>query len=153
MLGFGVHWPILPFSGRFSSDVAMSGPTGFVLLDFLQGRWAAWGDAASHLVLPVALALGFSPLIVRVRASLLKPATNNTCPSRAMSPAARDSAACCATRFLPADLIGVRFDFLIWRHPADRDDFSFPGMGNMMVQAVRNHDLPLIQNISLVFAR
>ncbi|MBV8537492.1 MAG: ABC transporter permease subunit, partial [Alphaproteobacteria bacterium] len=29
--------------------------------------------------------------------------------------------------------------------------YTFPGIGNLMVEAVRNHDLPLIQGIALVY--
>ncbi|WP_313465324.1 ABC transporter permease, partial [Achromobacter sp.] len=158
MLAFGVHWPLLPFSGRFSSDVELAGPTGFVLMDFLlQGRWHAWADAASHLVLPaLALALGFSPLIVRVlRASLLEASHEQyVAVARLRGQPERRVILRHMLRnaFLPTlTLIGVQFGFLFGGTLLIEMIFSFPGMGNMMVQAVRNHDLPLIQGISLVF--
>ncbi|MNX51582.1 Dipeptide transport system permease protein DppB [compost metagenome] len=158
MLAFGVHWPILPFSGRFSSDVSASGFTGFVLLDcLLQGRWQDWADAASHLVLPaLALALGFSPLIVRVlRASLLEASHEQyvTVARLRGQPERRVILRhMLRNAFLPTlTLIGVQFGFLFGGTLLIEMIFSFPGLGNMMVQAVRNHDLPLIQGISLVF--
>ena len=153
MLGFGVEWPILPFSGRFSSDVIATGPTGFVLVDFLlRGQFAL-----SHLILPaMALALGFSPLIVRVlRASLLEVSHEQyvTVARLRGQPEWRVILGhMLRNAFLPTlTLIGVQFGFLFGGTLLIEMIFSFPGLGNMMVQAVRNHDLPVIQGVSLVF--
>lgn len=158
MLGFGVYWPVLPFSGRFSSDVVAAGPTGFVLVDFLlRGQLGNWLDALSHLILPAtALALGFSPLIVRVlRASLLEVSHEQyvTVARLRGQPEWRVILRhMLRNAFLPTlTLIGVQFGFLFGGTLLIEMIFSFPGLGNMMVQAVRNHDLPLIQGISLVF--
>ena len=48
-------------------------------------------------------------------------------------------------------LIGAQFGFLFGGTLLVETIFSYPGIGNLMVQAVRNHDLPLIQGIALVF--
>ena len=54
--------------------------------------------------------------------------------------------------FLPTiTLIGVQFGFLFGGTLLVEMIFSYPGIGNLMVQAVRNHDLPLIQGVALVF--
>jgi len=158
MLGLGVNWPVLPFTGRFSSDVVAHGPTGFVLLDFLlAGDLAAWRDAFSHLVLPaLSLALGFSPLVVRVlRASLIEAANE---PYTAVARLRGQPEHRVVLRHMLKNaalptltLIGVQFGFLFGGTLLIEMIFSFPGMGNLMVQAVRNHDLPLIQGIALVF--
>src|SRR5690606_18735571 len=70
----GVVSPILPFMGRIDPSFSVDTITGFLLIDtLLQGQWRAWFDAFQHLILPaLALALSFSPIIVRVlRSSLL----------------------------------------------------------------------------------
>jgi len=53
---------------------------------------------------------------------------------------------------LPAlTMIGVQFGFLFGGALLVEMIFSFPGVGNLMVQAVRNNDLVLIQGIAIVF--
>ncbi len=112
---------------------------------------------SSHLVLPaMALALGFSPLVIRVlRSSLLETSEDHyvtvarqrglTERQIILSHMLRNSA-------LPTiTLIGAQFGFLFGGTLLVETIFSYPGIGNLMVQAVRNHDLPLIQGIALVF--
>jgi peptide/nickel transport system permease protein len=48
-------------------------------------------------------------------------------------------------------LIGVQFGFLFGGTLLVEVIFSFPGLGSLTVQAVRNHDLPLLQGAALVF--
>ena len=48
-------------------------------------------------------------------------------------------------------LIGVQFGFLFGGTLLVELIYSFPGIGNLMVQAVRNHDLPLLQGVALIF--
>ncbi len=154
----GVAFPILPFTGRIGGNTSLPGPTGLLLVDFLlAGRLADWGDAALHLVLPsLALALSFAPAVVRVLRSSLVDAAHDEyvgfARQRGVSEArilvhhmARNAA-------LPTlTLIGVQFGFLFGGTLLVELIFSFPGLGNLMVQAVRNHDLPLIQGAALLF--
>jgi peptide/nickel transport system permease protein len=48
-------------------------------------------------------------------------------------------------------LTGVQFTFLIGGTVIVERIFSYPGIGNMAVDAVINRDLPLIQGLTLVF--
>ena len=154
----GVIWPVLPFMGRLDSSFASPDGTGFLLIDlFVSGQWQAWFDAFSHLLLPaLALALGFSPIIIRVlRSSLIDTATAQyvTVARLRGQPEWRvllrhmlKNAA------LPTlTLIGVQFGFLFGGTLLIEVIFSFPGIGNLMVQAIKAHDLPLIQGVALVF--
>lgn len=158
MLIFGVLWPVLPFTGRFSSSIATDAPTGFVLVEFfMAGRFSEWADALSHLILPgLSLALGFSPLVIRVlRSSLIEAATEqytHVARLRGVSEGSILLRHMLKNAALPTlTLIGVQFGFLFGGTLLIEMIFSFPGMGNLMVKAVRNHDLPLIQGIALVF--
>src|SRR5262245_16496361 len=148
----------LPFSGRVDSGVVMPSGTGFLLIDYVVTlQWGYWKSALAHLVLPAsALALGFSPLVIRVlRSSLLESSEDHyvtvarqrglTERQIILSHMLRNSA-------LPTiTLIGAQFGFLFGGTLLVETIFSYPGIGNLMVQAVRNHDLPLIQGIALVF--
>jgi peptide/nickel transport system permease protein len=49
-------------------------------------------------------------------------------------------------------LTGVQFTFLIGGTVIVERIFSYPGIGNMAIEAVVNRDLPLIQGLVLVFA-
>ncbi len=50
-----------------------------------------------------------------------------------------------------ASLIGVQAGFMFGGTLLVEVIYTFPGIGNLMVEAVRNHDLPLIQGIALVY--
>jgi ABC-type dipeptide/oligopeptide/nickel transport system permease component len=158
ILLFGVAFPILPFTGRVSGDTVLPNITGFLLIDFLlTGRFADWLDAAAHLLLPaLALAISFSPPVVRVlRSSLLDAERDDyvmvarlrgVSGSRVLFGHMLQNAA------LPTvTLIGVQFGFLFGGTLLVEVIYSFPGIGNLMVQAVRAHDLPLLQGAALVF--
>ncbi|MEJ5755919.1 ABC transporter permease, partial [Salmonella enterica] len=54
---------------------------------------------------------------------------------------------------IPAvSLTGVQFTFLVGGTVLIEKIFSFPGIGNLAIDAVINRDLPLIQGLILVFA-
>jgi peptide/nickel transport system permease protein len=154
----GVLYPVLPFMGRVNSDLSVHAITGFLLVDtLLRGQWKAWLDVLAHLVLPaLALALSFSPLVVRVlRSSLLETAAAqyvNVARLRGQSEWRVLVHHMLKNAALPTlTLIGVQFGFLFGGTLLIEVIFSFPGIGNLMVQAIKNFDLPLIQGVALVF--
>lgn len=154
----GVVYPILPFMGRIDPSFSVDSITGFLLIDtLLRGQWGAWFDAFQHLILPaLALALSFSPIIVRVlRSSLLDTAAAqyvNVARLRGQSEWRVLVHHMLKNAALPTlTLIGVQFGFLFGGTLLIELIFSFPGIGNLMVQAIKNFDLPLIQGVALVF--
>lgn len=158
MLGFGVMLGWLPFSGRVDSGIVIPSGTGFLLVDyFVSLQWAYWRNAFSHLILPAtALALGFSPLVIRVlRSSLLESSEDHyvtVARQRGLNERQIILAHMLRNSALPTiTLIGAQFGFLFGGTLLVETIFSYPGIGNLMVQAVRNHDLPLIQGIALIF--
>lgn len=155
---FGVLYPVLPFMGRLGSDFDVGGSGQFLLITLLlSGQWSAWWDALSHLLLPaLALALSFSPIIIRVlRSSLIDTATEQyvmVARLRGQSEWRVLMHHMLKNAALPTlTLIGVQFGFLFGGTLLIEVIFSFPGIGNLMVQAIKNHDLPLIQGVALVF--
>ena len=159
MLGFGVMLGWLPFSGRVDSGIVMpAGGTGFLLIDYIATfQWGHWHNAFTHLILPaLALALGFSPLVIRVlRSSLLEASDDHyvtVARQRGLTERQIILKHMLRNSALPTiTLIGAQFGFLFGGTLLVETIFSYPGIGNLMVQAVRNHDLPLIQGIALVF--
>jgi ABC-type dipeptide/oligopeptide/nickel transport system permease component len=155
---FGVVLQWLPFTGQVAPGLPLPHVTGFLLLDsLLVGRFDVLWSACRHLILPaVALGLAFSPTIMRVlRSSLfdvyledyIQQARLRGLTERhiLLSHALKNAA-------LPTlTLAGVQFGILFSGTLLVEVIYSYPGMGNLMVDAVRNADLPLIQAIGLTY--
>ena len=155
----GVSLQALPFIGRLDPGVPLPPElTGFLLIDsLLSGRFEAFRSAIIHLVLPsVALATGLAPLVMRVlRSSLLETFQDDyivqarlrgLSESRLLVRHALPNAA------LPAlSLIGVQGGFMFGGTVLVEMIFAYPGLGALMIDAVRNHDLPVIQAVALIY--
>jgi peptide/nickel transport system permease protein len=155
---FGVMLQLLPFTGRLSPGLSQPHITGFLLLDALiAGRFDIFWSALQHLILPAAaLGLAFSPAIMRVLRSSLFDVYQEDYIEHArqrglsenrilIGHALRNAA-------LPTlTLAGVQFGFLFSGTLLVEVIYSYPGMGNLMVDAVRNADLPLIQTVGLTY--
>lgn len=155
---FGVALRVLPFTGEVAPGLPVPHITGFLLLDsLLIGRFDVFSSACLHLLLPaVALGLAFSPTIMRVlRSSLFdvyhedyitQARLRGLSERRILIGHALKNAA------LPTiTLAGVQFGILFSGTLLVEVIYSYPGMGNLMVDAVRNADLPLIQAIGLTY--
>jgi ABC-type dipeptide/oligopeptide/nickel transport system permease component len=155
---FGVVLHLLPFTGQVAPDLPLPHITGFLLLDsLLIGRFDVFLSACQHLVLPAfALGLAFSPTIMRVLRSSLFDVYHEDYIQQArlrglseghilLGHALKNAA-------LPTlTLAGVQFGILFSGTLLIEVIYSYPGMGNLMVDAVRNADLPLIQTIGLTY--
>jgi dipeptide transport system permease protein len=155
---FGVALQLLPFTGQVSPGLPLPLITGFLLLDsLLAGRVDVFLSACQHLILPaVALGLAFSPTIMRVLRSSLFDVYHEDYIQQArlrglserhilLGHALKNAA-------LPTlTLAGVQFGILFSGTLLIEIIYSFPGIGNLMVDAVRNADLPLIQTIGLTY--
>jgi ABC-type dipeptide/oligopeptide/nickel transport system permease component len=159
ILVVGVSLHLLPFIGRLGPGVPLPQQlTGFLLLDsLLTGRFDAFRSALVHLILPaMALAVGLAPLVMRVlRSSLLETFQDDyvvqarlrgVSEGRLLVRHALPNAA------LPTiSLIGVQGGFMFGGTVLVEMIFAYPGLGALMVDAVRNHDLPVIQAVALIY--
>jgi ABC-type dipeptide/oligopeptide/nickel transport system permease component len=158
LFAFGVVLQALPFTGAVSPNLPQPHVTGFLLLDaLLVGRLDVLASACRHLILPaLALGLAFSPAIMRVLRSSLFDVYHEDYIQQArlrglserqilLGHALKNAA-------LPTlTLAGVQFGILFSGTLLVEVIYSYPGMGNLMVDAVRNADLPLIQAIGLTY--
>jgi peptide/nickel transport system permease protein len=156
-VGVSLQW--LPFIGRLGPGIHLPPHvTGFLMIDSLiTGNFEALRSALTHLILPaVALAIGLAPLVMRVlRSSLLDTVEDDyitqarrrgVSERRILLRHALPNAA------LPTlSLIGVQGGFMFGGTILVEMIFAYPGLGNLMVDAVRNHDLPVIQAVALVY--
>ncbi len=155
---FGVALHALPFTGAVSPNLPQPHVTGFLLIDaLLVGRLDVFASAFRHLILPaLALGLAFSPAIMRVLRSSLFDVYHEDYIQQArlrglserqilLGHALKNAA-------LPTlTLAGVQFGILFSGTLLVEVIYSYPGMGNLMVDAVRNADLPLIEAIGLTY--
>jgi peptide/nickel transport system permease protein len=155
---FGVLLQVLPFTGQVAPDLPLPHITGFLLLDsLLVGRFDVFLSACQHLILPAfALGLAFSPTIMRVLRSSLFDVYHEDYIQQARLRGLSEERILLKHALKNASLptltlAGVQFGILFSGTLLVEVIYSFPGMGNLMVDAVRNADLPLIQAIGLTY--
>ncbi len=155
---FGVVLHMLPFTGQVSPDLPLPHITGFLLLDsLLVGRFDVFLSACQHLILPAAaLGLAFSPTIMRVLRSSLFDVYHEDYIQQARLRGLSERHILLGHALKNASLptltlAGVQFGILFSGTLLVEVIYSYPGMGNLMVDAVRNADLPLIQAIGLTY--
>jgi ABC-type dipeptide/oligopeptide/nickel transport system permease component len=156
---FGVFFPLLPISGRADPTRALGLATEFTLSEsFVRLRWGITADVLAHMAMPaVALALPLAAMIARVLKSslaeqmgqdyaLLSRVKGFTRWHVILAEALRNAA-------IPTvSLTGVQVTFLVGGTVLIEKIFSYPGIGNLAIDAVTNRDLPLIQGLILTFA-
>ncbi|WP_323039870.1 ABC transporter permease [Gemmobacter sp.] len=158
MLVLGVWLNALPFMLRLDAGIERPVITGFLLLDsLLAGRLDAFASALRHMVLPV-LALGISaaPSIMRVlRSSLLDVYQEDYIHQARLRGLSERQVLLrhgLKNAILPTlSLMGVQFGFLFGGTLLVEVIFSYPGMGNLMIDSIRNVDLPVIQIVGLTY--
>lgn len=158
VLLFGVALPILPLTGRIDPALAEGFATRFYLLEsIVTGRFAVAADILAHMVMPtLALALPLAAVIVRLLKQSLKEAMVQDYVLLArikgfselrliVQEALRNAIAPTLA------LTGVQFTFLIGGTVIVERIFSYPGIGNLAIDAVIGRDFPLIQGLVLLF--
>lgn len=158
LLLFGVFFELLPFTGRLSPGFERPVVTGFLLLDSLiTGQVGTFFNALEHMILPAfALGIALSPALMRVlRSSLLDTYQEDyihLARLRGLSEGRILVRHGLKNAILPTlSLMGVQFGFLFGGTLLAEVIYSYPGMGNLMVDAIRNADLPIIQGVGLTY--
>ena len=158
VLVLGVLVPLLPISGRSDPTIDHGLATQFFVLEgLLRGKFAFVGDVLKHMVMPAfAIGLPLSAVIGRVLKNTMMDVMvqdyivlariKGLSNGRILLQEALRNAA------VPAlALTGVQFTFLIGGTVITERIFSYPGIGNLAIDAVINRDLPLIQGLVLTF--
>jgi len=149
---------VLPFTGRLDPGMTRPVVTGFLLLDaLLVGRPDIYASALQHLLLPAAaLGIAFAPPVMRVlRTSLLDVYQEDYIRQARLRGVGEGRILllhALKNAILPTlTLMGVQFGFLFGGSLLVEVIYAYPGMGNLMVDAVRNADLPIIQAVGLTY--
>ncbi len=157
LLVFGVALAILPFMGRLDPGIMVPSVTGFLIIDSIFAGPDALASALSHMALPaLSLGIAFSPLVMRVvRTALLEIQREDyvdMARARGLGPLRVLLNHQLRNAAIPTvSLIGVQVAFLFGGTMLVEVIYSYPGLGNLMVEAVKAQDLPLIQAVALSY--
>jgi ABC-type dipeptide/oligopeptide/nickel transport system permease component len=158
VLLFGVFAPVLPLSGRIDPSIDTNFVTPFYLIEsLLTLRFAVFVDVLRHMIMPtLALGIPLAAVIARVLKESLREAMMQDyvllARLKGMSNLRLILQEALRNAIAPTlALTGVQFTFLIGGTVIVERIFSYPGIGNMAIDAVINRDLPLIQGLTLVF--
>ena len=152
------YFKLLPSGGRATFGLADDPITGFLLLDsVLQGNWDALKDAAKFLVLPAfVLSVNMTGLLMRMtRSSMLEVLGEDyimTARAKGLSErvvvwkhALRNA------RIIVITVVGLEFGALISGSIIVESVFSWPGIGQLLLQGITARDYPLITGLVLVY--
>ncbi len=158
LLVFGVLLPVLPFMGRIDPGLALPRGSGFLLIDAIRaGDVRVLISALRHLALPAAaLGFAFAPPIMRVLRSSLLDVYHDDYIRQARLRGIGETRILLGhalkNAILPTlTLMGVQFGFLFGGTLLIEVIYGTPGIGNLMVDAVRNADLPVIETVGLTY--
>jgi peptide/nickel transport system permease protein len=158
VLLLGVAVPLFPLSGRVDPSLGASFHTPFYLAEsLLTGRFGVARDVAAHMVMPVlALALPLAAIVARVLKGALEQEMARDYVLLARVKGFTEARIVTREALRNAigptlALTGVQFTFLLGGTVIVERIFSYPGLGNMAIEAVINRDLPLIQGLVLMF--
>jgi peptide/nickel transport system permease protein len=155
LFGYRLGW--LPPSGRLSIGVEVQS-NAYLLESLLTCNWAALADALKHLILP-ALTLSTVPLaiIVRMTRTCLRDALADDYVRTARAKGLPDRAVALghALRnvWLPIlTVIGLQAGLLFSGAILTETVFSWPGLGQLVVDRILARDYPVVQGVVLVTA-
>ncbi len=156
---FANRWGLLPTGNRVSARIAFDDPTGFFLLDGILTRdWAFFRDALEHLLLPgITLGLVISGVFIRMvrvnmlqtlRADYVEAAHARGIPERRVlfRHAFRNALVPVVT------IMGLQFALLLGGAILTETTFSWPGLGQGLVEFINSRDYAAVQGITTFFA-
>jgi len=157
LLAVKLQW--LPVGGRVDSRIDIQSRTGFYVIDGLvAGNFEAVGSALSHMIMPAGvLGLFVAGFLARItRASMLETLGQEYIrTARAKGAGSRDVILRHALRnvLLPiVTIMGLQFGLLLGGAAVTETVFSYPGMGKLLIDAIKTNDFPQVQASILVLA-
>ncbi|HWS39467.1 MAG TPA: ABC transporter permease [Actinoplanes sp.] len=156
---FGVWLRWLPVIGRLPNELDYQPFTNFVLLDAIfQDRPELILPWLEHLLLPaVTLALSMAGFITRiVRASVLEVLNDDfvrTARMKGLSGGAILRRHVLRNSSLPiVTVLGLQFGSLLGGSVITETVFSYPGVGNLLINGILQRDYPIVQGAALAIA-
>ncbi len=159
ILLFSVVLGWTPVSGRISVLFFFEPVTGFMLIDsLLSGQDGAFRSAVSHLILP-SIVLGTIPLAViarMTRSSMLEVLGEDyirTARAKGLPPGRVVFIHALRNALIPVvTVIGLQVGVLLAGAILTETVFSWPGIGNWLVESINRRDYPVLQGGILIAA-
>jgi peptide/nickel transport system permease protein len=156
---FSFYLRLLPSGGLISQSITRPNTiTGLIILDsLLQGNWTAFVDTIKHVLMPsMALALGNFGYIIRVlRSSLLETVQQNyirTARAKGLNERTVFLKHALRNALMPVvTLASLIFTWIMGSTLFVENIFSYPGIGQYLVQSINHLDYAAIIGITLVF--
>ncbi len=152
------YFNLLPSGGRATFGVAEDPITGFLILDsIIQQDWVGLADGAKFLVLPaIVLSVNMTGLLMRMtRSSMLEVLSEDyIMTARAKGLSERVVVwrhALKNARIMVITVVGLEFGALISGSIIVESVFSWPGIGQLLLQGITARDYPLITGLVLVY--
>lgn len=156
---FSLRWGLFPTGNRISGRISFEDPTGFYLLDsILTTDWQMFTNALEHLILPGAtLGLVISGVFIRmVRVNMLQTLRADYVEAaRARGVTERNVLFRHAFRnaLVPVvTIMGLQFALLLGGAILTETTFSWPGLGQGLVEFINTRDYAAVQGIVTFFA-
>jgi len=160
VLIFSVELHLLPGGVRLAFDIpAPPTVTGFLLIDsILAKNWAAFWGTLRHLVLP-ALTLGapMSALVMRVTRSSMLEVIRQDYITFARAKGLKETTVvvkhALRNALIPiVTVVALNMGSLLGGNMIVERIFSWPGLGQLVVDSIRAHDYPVVQASVMLYA-
>ncbi len=152
------YFNLLPSGGRNTFDVPGDPITGFLFIDsFLQADWVALQDAAKYMILPaLVLSVNMMGLLMRMtRSSMLEVLSEDYIMTARAKGLSEHTVvwehALKNARITVITVVGLEFGALISGSIIVETVFSWPGIGQLLLQGITARDYPLITGLVLVY--
>ena len=156
---FANTWHVLPTGNRVSRRIIFDDPTGFYLLDSaITGNGALFADTVKHLVLPgMTLGLVISGVFIRmVRVNMLQTLRADyveAAHARGVSDRRVLFRHAFKNALVPVvTIMGLQFALLLGGAILTETTFSWPGLGQGLVEFINTRDYAAVQGIVTFFA-
>ena len=157
VFGLWLRW--LPISGRVNPRLGADPSAPFLVASsFLHGNWVVGKDALAHLVLPaLTLAAWPAAIIARMTQATLLEALGQdyvrTARAKGLGERAVVAGHAAKNALLPVlTVIGLEFGTLLDGAVVTEKVFSWPGLGQLTVNAIGARDYQLVQGVVLLLA-
>lgn len=157
ILLFSVKLGWLPTSGRISATLQLTPVTGFYIIDtIIAGDWKGLQDVLSHMIMPaICLATGPMAMLTRMTRSSMLEALNQDYIRTAKAKGVSTKKILFVHAFKNASIpvitvLGLQFGYLMGGAILTETVFSWPGIGNWVLQGIMARDFPVILGGTLV---